>query len=1678
MSIIELTIAADRRRLPGISAVFRRSLALLAFVALTAIPTAPIRASTWLDAITGGLWNNSTNWSAGIPNGVGAIADFSTLNITADNTVHMDGSETVGSLVFGDNTTASNNWILDNNGSSANVLTLSVSSGITTITVNNEQATIGAVIAGTQGLTIIGPGTLVLSGSAANTYSGLTTVSSGTLVLNKQASTNAVPGNLTIGAANGGASATVQLASSNQIGDTATVTVNPTGLLNIPNGTQDYVSTLVLNGGNVSTGTVAFTFLGFVGNSGQIQTIGNSTTSTINGVLNLNDDSTHLTTFNIASGATSGIDLDVSASVQAGGVVKTGGGAMRFTGNNTFSSGLAIQQGNLIVNTVSNAGSGGPLGANASVTLGSIGQTGTLELAGGSVASNMPFTLAAGGTGAFQVDVTATNLTLTGVISGGGGLIKNGPGTLTLGVTNSFTGGVTINGGMLTLTSGGALNSASPNAVAVNSPALLNLNGLNVTLGALSLSGGTIATATGSVATVGAINILASPQTATITGNLNMGGGKTISVAAGTTSTGIDFDVPAVVFGGMLTKTGAGALRLSGANVNEGVNLSAGTLVVGSDSVGTTSGPVGTSLFTIASDATLEGDAASLPHTLTNSVSLSGGIAFVDGVQNLTLNGDISGPGGLTKNGTGTLTLGGASSNSYSGSTTINSGVLALNKTGIPAVGGSGLIIGNDVGGAGTAVVRLMAGGSQISASTPVRINGSGLLDMNGVGDTLGAVTLSGGSIDTGASDFRTNNAILTTLASSQTATISGLTGRFDLLTGRTFTVAAGTTPSGIDLDVSVVLFDSGLTKNGAGVLRLSGKNASFSHGLTLDAGTVLIANDSALGTGTLSMANGTMIQADGGAHTVSNSVSLASGTATIGGGQELTLNGVISGSGVLAKTGSGLLRLSNASNSWTGGLTLSAGTLAVGDSAALSSGALVINGGAVQADGAARNPLNAVAIGGDFTVGGSFDLTLSGPATLTGNRTITVNNANAIFSGGIGQDVVGRTLTKAGSGNLSLSGSDTFTKLIISAGTVTQDGALLSAAVINQAAFIYNGGTFGGRLTNFGTVAVNADFTAADGMENDAGFSLATGRNVILNGAGLDNEGSFGLAGGTLSGSGPLMNDNTLFGNGAIAGSGGFTNNAFVNVSGGSLKLTNSGSNYNYGEIMLSSGEFLQLGAGVSLTNASAISLNGGLISGAGTLANIGGSITGPGVISANLSNVSGVIIVGNGNNLTIVHPWYNGGIVELTSLTSNVTGGAVTNYGTIQGLGAVSCNVTNSGSVEAAGGTLTLAGPATNSAAGTLNIDASSKLVITNGLITNAGTILNQGGTFDNNGFALSNTGVLAGFGVFRTGGAGLTNNGGISFTGGATSVIGPVTNQNGRTITVAYNPALFTGMVTNVGGATFNILNTTATFAGGFTNAGSSNFAKAGGGEVDITAAPTLNSKSALSVTDGILKFDIVSSTPSIGTGVTATVAGGATLELAGSVSALASGGGAPAPAGRVGITNDSSAAGIVVSGTNQQVGNIDGSGVTRINAGSDLTADHIVQNGLVIGGSAAAPGKVTIAASDPEGQPIDLALDPPTSLIMVSLLPEPGPLAVDSPGLASMNSPNGLNGAGDSLSAVFPAASARSTSGSAVVPEPSAFVLVSLGGALALVARLRSRARSGILAASSLAAGYLP
>src|SRR5690606_7821742 len=58
-------------------------------------------ASTWING-AGGVFTTAGNWSGGVPNGPGAIADFTTLDVSGDISVQLDSDVTLGQLAFGD----------------------------------------------------------------------------------------------------------------------------------------------------------------------------------------------------------------------------------------------------------------------------------------------------------------------------------------------------------------------------------------------------------------------------------------------------------------------------------------------------------------------------------------------------------------------------------------------------------------------------------------------------------------------------------------------------------------------------------------------------------------------------------------------------------------------------------------------------------------------------------------------------------------------------------------------------------------------------------------------------------------------------------------------------------------------------------------------------------------------------------------------------------------------------------------------------------------------------------------------------------------------------------------------------------------------------------------------------------------------------------------------------------------------------------------------------------------------------------------------------------------------------------------------------------------------------------------------------------------------------------------
>eukprot|EP01036_Dinobryon_divergens_P036392 gene36393-47375_t len=372
-------------------------------------------------------------------------------------------------------------------------------------------------------------------------------------------------------------------------------------------------------------------------------------------------------------------------------VVKAGSGELILNAANTHSGGTQLDAGTLTFGHNSAAGTGtltlnvGNLQASGgdrtlanAVTLG-----GNVTLAG---ANTFTFTGATTLTGNRTLTVN-TDTTFSGVLGETGGarnLTKAGTATLTLSGSsaNTYTGTTTVNAGTLQLgkSSGNAISGplvigdgtgtdtvrllasnqiADTSAVTLNSSGVLDLNNFNESVAALTLAGGSaITTGTGTLTLTADVTHNGNGTTAaTISGQLALGSAsRTFTV--GDSAATVDLDISAVISGtGALVKAGAGTLGLGGANTYSGTtSLDAGTLrTTAANSLSAASA------LTVAAGATLDlnnfdqsvGSLAGAGTVTLGSATLTSGANHTS----TTFGGLVSGTGGLTKTGNGTLTL-------------------------------------------------------------------------------------------------------------------------------------------------------------------------------------------------------------------------------------------------------------------------------------------------------------------------------------------------------------------------------------------------------------------------------------------------------------------------------------------------------------------------------------------------------------------------------------------------------------------------------------------------------------------------------------------------------------------------------------------------------------------------------------------------------------------------------------------------------------------------------------------------------------------------------------------------------------------------------------------------------------------------------------------------------------
>ncbi len=189
------------------------------------------------------------------------------------------------------------------------------------------------------------------------------------------------------------------------------------------------------------------------------------------------------------------VNAVIADNASASGLSKAGAGTVKLTAANTFSGGTSISAGSLVL-------ANGDALQNSTVTLGTVAPVFDASVSGhaftlGSLAGVKDFALSdnAGTPIALSVGKNNASTAYSGAISGGGSLVKQGTGTLSLSGANSFSGGSTLSaGGALTANSlqalgigpvnnNGTLNLAmSPGAYSGLSVALSGAGTNNVTL--------------------------------------------------------------------------------------------------------------------------------------------------------------------------------------------------------------------------------------------------------------------------------------------------------------------------------------------------------------------------------------------------------------------------------------------------------------------------------------------------------------------------------------------------------------------------------------------------------------------------------------------------------------------------------------------------------------------------------------------------------------------------------------------------------------------------------------------------------------------------------------------------------------------------------------------------------------------------------------------------------------------------------------------------------------------------------------------------------------------------------------------------------------------------------------------------------------------------------------------
>jgi autotransporter-associated beta strand protein len=801
-----------------------------------------------------------------------------------------------------------------------------------------------------------------------------------------------------------------------------------------------------------------------------------------------------------------------------------------------------------------------------------------------------------------QFYAAGSTLTLSGAV------IAHG-----LNITGS---GYVFNGGSLTVTGGGISTTQN---VTFNAP---------ISIGApqtWTIGSGNTMTVSGALHTIVSDLTLANNGTLYLGGGIDGGGilnaggaapgsilhtgsGTTYITGASNTATNLTVSAGTVVFSGgtlqlggyaAVGSAGAAAFTQTAGSVSVVSSLSLGSSSTGNGVYGLAGGTLAVPAITKGSGtarldfggATLRATApfiTTVPMTLTGT----GGNATVDTqAYALTFSGALSGPGGLTKTGAGTLNL--PAANSYAGSTTVVNGTLRVTgsiaaSNGVNVAGGASLLLlGGAAGAVSVANAATLAG---YGTASSVAVVSGGILgsssDAATWGGTLSSTTLSlvgdsylnlgnisgytttAGICVTGTNGFSTSGTINVNLYGSFSGTGSGavrllqytgsLTGslhyalRTVAFATQRSTYALGTSSGGGINYLNLDYFVEYPCWTGAGDDVWTTASQTTKNWMLIAAGTTTdyLNNDAVLfdnrvGGSAATVTLGENVSPHSVTFNNSSSVSY-----TLAGG---TAGYCIAGSATLVKSGSGTVTLLT-NNTYAGTTVISAGRLQIGNGG--TSGAVVSD--IVDNGVLGFNRSDACAFAGAISGTGSLSKLGAGTLTLSGNN--SYSGTTTISAGAVNV----QSSTALGSGNVSI-----------------VSGAALQLQ--------------GGSLALLNAMTLRGAGIAADGaLRNISGANTITGPIVLGSSAqiGVDS-GALTLA-GVVSGSAVAL---TKSGAGTLTLSATNTFSGSATLSQGWLNITNDRSlGANGNPITLSGGTLCGATTNaVSLGNSSVIAVTSG---------------------------------------------------------------------------------------------------------------------------------------------------------------------------------------------------------------------------------------------------------------------------------------------------------------------------------------------------------------------------------------------------------------------------------------------------------------------------------------------------